>query len=465
MTALKERRTRRTIVGATIALALVIAASAMFTIGVITLSNSKEGEAVGLDPRPRVQLPATPNALLAITDDDGSLASAVVLTLLPDGQGGSIVVIPAAADTTAGFGLQRRPLDEVYDPGDPEGLTTAVEDMLSITVERAEIVDPAGLAILLEPIGAVQVVLPDAMVESADADDGSTEDTPATTDAPDTTDAPATTEDAPGTTDAAPETSDPDVVVSAGPQLLETDEIVEVLSSVDPTRSPMADYEMDVAVWSAIGETAPLTVPAEPVTTDDAGAPTSPTSVAELLERLWEGDVGVREIAATEPGEETNPTGVEVLVLDRPDVNLVFAQVSPALVSTPNTGLKTRVVVGYTDDQLDSGGGIYDSNADVARGIIGQLLFLQGNVVSVDTSPTGAAEVNVIEVADSRWLEDTQAAAELLFGPSDVSVATTVIEGVDVEVVLGTAYLDRLGGSADEGADGTVPDDTVAADE
>jgi hypothetical protein len=151
-----------------------------------------------------------------------------------------------------------------------------------------------------------------------------------------------------------------------------------------------------------------------------------------------------------------------VLVLDRPDANLVFAQVSPGLVSTPNTGLKTRVVVGYTDEQLGSGDGLYDSNADVARGIIGQLLFLQGNVVSVDTAPTGAPEVSVIEVADPRWLEETRAAADLLFGPSEVSVATTVIEGVDVEVVLGTSYLQRLAGADDETTDEVT--DTVARD-
>lgn len=479
MTALAERRTRRTIVGATVALALVIAASVMFTVGVITLSNSKEGEAVGIDTRPKVQLPATPNALLVVTDDDGALASAVVLTLLPDGQGGSIVVLPAAADTTAGFGLQRRPLDEVYEPDDPDGLTTAVEDMLSITVERTEIVDPAGLASLLAPIGAVQVVLPDAVVEPADPGEAELDDdspeatTPADTpdDSTPATSTPAGSTPATSTPDgeatsppdeSAPDTSDPDAVVSAGPQLLETDEIVELLTTVDADRSPIADYETDVAMWTAIGQTAPLTVPADPVTTDVTGSPAPPTSVAELVARLWEGDVGVRDIAVTEPGDETNPTETEVVVLDRPDANLVFAQVSPGLVSTPNTGLKTRVVVGYTDEQLGSGDGLYDSNADVARGIIGQLLFLQGNVVSVDTSPTGAPEVSVIEVADPRWLEETRAAADLLFGPSEVSVATTVIEGVDVEVVLGTSYLQRLAGADDETTDEVT--DTVARD-
>ena len=43
------------------------------------------------------------------------------MTLLPEGQGGSVVTVPVNADSTAGFGLQRRPLDESFDPADIEG--------------------------------------------------------------------------------------------------------------------------------------------------------------------------------------------------------------------------------------------------------------------------------------------------------------------------------------------------------
>ena len=94
MTAIPRRRRRRTVVGAVSAVLLVVAAGAMFVIGVITLSNSQEGEAVGVDERPRVRFPATPNAVLAVTDERGRLASLVVTTLLPEGQGGSIVTMP-----------------------------------------------------------------------------------------------------------------------------------------------------------------------------------------------------------------------------------------------------------------------------------------------------------------------------------------------------------------------------------
>ena len=83
------------------AVVLMMAAAAMFVVGVVTLSNSQEGEAVGVDTRPRVQLPSTSNALLALTDEDGELASVVVMTLLPEGRGGSVVTVPVNADAHA----------------------------------------------------------------------------------------------------------------------------------------------------------------------------------------------------------------------------------------------------------------------------------------------------------------------------------------------------------------------------
>ena len=131
------------------AVVLAIGAAVMFGIGVVTLSNSQEGEAVGVDARPRVQFPATPNAVLAVTDESDRLASVVVMTLLPEGQGGSIVTVPVNADATAGFGEQRRPLDESFDATDLPGLIASVEEMRASTVQGAEVVDANDLEALV----------------------------------------------------------------------------------------------------------------------------------------------------------------------------------------------------------------------------------------------------------------------------------------------------------------------------
>ncbi len=64
------------------------------------------------------------------------------MTLLPDGVGGSIVVVPPNADATAAFGTQRRPLNEVFaaDGADMDAFAASVEEMLSITIERSQTV-------------------------------------------------------------------------------------------------------------------------------------------------------------------------------------------------------------------------------------------------------------------------------------------------------------------------------------
>ena len=477
MTAIAQRRKRRTIAAATAAIGLVIVAAVLFTVGVVTLSNSREGEAVGVDERPRVTLPSTPNALLAVADDDGQLASVVVMTLLPEGQGGSIVTIPVNADATAGFGLQRRPLNEFFDPDAPDELVVAVEDMLSIGIDLSAVVDPAGLETILQQFEAVQVVLPDAVVDSNAVDGTRPTSTVPDDSLPDDSVPDDTVFDVPE--GSVPGDSDPGVgssndpaveevvgvdgiVFSAGPQILGPAEMAEVLTAIDESVPAYEQHSLDVEMWSAIAGLAPLQIPPEPVATDGEGRPVPPASVEELASSLFAGEVGVRDLAATPPSVGTNPTDADVVVLDRSDVALVFAQISPSLVSTPNTGLKMRIESQFSEGQLATTDGLFESNSDLTRELIGRLLFLQANVVSVDTIASGAPDLTIVEVVDPRLLEESIRASEILFGPSEVRLATTVVEGVDIVVTLGTPYLEREAGNND-GAAGLVPDDTNPA--
>ena len=178
----------------------------------------------------------------------------------------------------------------------------------------------------------------------------------------------------------------------------------------------------------------------------------------------------MRDLLVVPVDEESNPTEVDVVLIDRRDSNLVFAQISPGLVSTPNTGLTVRIVANFTDEQLAEAGGVYNSTSDLAVELIGRLLFLGGNVPSVDTAPTGAPPTTIIEVADERQIEESVAAAEALFGEAEVRVASSVIEGIDVEVILGMSYLEseavRFGEAPPDTAPtestdlaGTVPED------
>ena len=404
MTAIAQRRTRRTVVGAAIATLLVLAASAMFVVGVVTLSNSQEGEAVGVDTRPRVELPSTPNALLALTDEDGELASVVVMTLLPEGQGGSVVTVPVNADATAGFGLQRRPLNEAFDATDVESFVVSVEDMLSISLQRAEFVDVAGLEAMLPSIDSLQLVLPNEVVDTRGGG-GS--------------------------------------ISPSGPQTFTAGELTTILAAIDDDAEVDVSHANDVAVWEALARTAPVDVPPEPVALDEFGRPIAPDTVGELVERMWQGEVTVRDLLLRPIDDIENPTAVDVVLIDRRDSTLVFAQVSPGLVSTPNTGLKARIVANFTDEELEAADGLYESSAELTIELIGRLLFLSGNIVSVETAGTGVPPITIIEVVDESQLEETIAAAETLLGGAEVSVATTVLEGVDVQITLGMSYLEH----------------------
>jgi hypothetical protein len=404
MTAIAERRTRRTVFGAVAAVLLIVAAGAMFVVGAVTLSNSQEGEAVGVDTRPTEQFPATPNALLAVTDENGQLASVVVMTLLPEGQGGSIVTVPVNADSTAGFGVQRRPLDESFEAADVEGLVASVEEMLAITVQLAAIVDAEGLEEMLPVVEALRLEVPNDVVD---------------------------TEGGGG------------VIATAGPQTFTVDEMVSILTAIDDEAEVDTSHANDVAVWESLAQTAPVTVPPEQVPLDELGRPIAPATVDELVARLWQGEITVRDLLVVAADEESNPTEADVVLIDRRDSNLVFAQVSPGLVSTPNTGLTVRIVANFTDEQLAEADGVYGSTSDLAVELIGRLLFLGGNVTSVDTAATGAPAVTIIEVADERQIQESIDAAEALFGEAEVRVSETVIEGIDVEVILGMSYLER----------------------
>jgi hypothetical protein len=167
--ALAERRRRRTLITAATSVVLLLLAGGLFAVGVVTLSNSQEGEAVGIDERPVVRFPATPNGVLTVPTSNGELASVVVMTLLPDGQGGSVVPVPVHADITAGLGPERVPLNSVFDPAAVGATRDALSAMLTLTIERIEVVDASELDSFLPAFDTLDV---DLVVDADDTTGG-----------------------------------------------------------------------------------------------------------------------------------------------------------------------------------------------------------------------------------------------------------------------------------------------------
>jgi hypothetical protein len=472
MTANPRRRRNRNLVAAAVTVVLAVAAAVLVVVATVTLRDSKEGEAVGIDERPVVVLPATPNALVAVEGDEGELSSLIVVTLLPDGRGGTIVPLPVNADANAGAGEQQAPLDALYEELDFADFVDRVEGMLAIAIERAEVADADVLAGLIEPVVPIDVALPEDVIDSSTLGSG--------------------------------------IVATLGEQELRGRLVVEVLGATDTAGVPYDHHDVDVAIWSALAANAPVPESAD-AARDASGDLVPPADTSELMQRLWEGEVQVRDLLLEPPpvdaaitdesasdDAETDDTapaatdaaqaddsggdasGGDVVIIDRRDSLLVFAQISPAQVSTPNPALSFRLELGFTEEQTMAEGD--QTPSDVARQMIGELLFVRANVVSVDmmARPDGAAAVTRIEVADERFLEDMKLYAPILFGESEVEVATTLIDGVDVVVTAGTGYFAREGdvaeavvagedatgsGAPDSQNGGDVPGGTVATND
>ncbi len=169
----------------------------------------------------------------------------------------------------------------------------------------------------------------------------------------------------------------------------------------------------------------------------------------------FDGPVGVRGLRRLPDDAAANPRGVDVSYLDRTDVALVFGLIAPGKVSAPNPALTVRIESPYADEDL-AGSGLH--NLDLAREAVSSLLFVRGNVLSVDTSGGDVPEVTTVEVADESLIPGTDG-IDVLFGPIEVTVGDSRIVGVDAVIRLGTSYLEHLAASG-----GPVTVTTEAAD-
>jgi hypothetical protein len=152
--------------GATV-LAL-IAAIALSLVGISTLADSKAGQLAseGAD-LPVQRLPYTPTALLGTVDEDGRLTTVAVLTIEPDGTGGSIVEIAASADANSGNAGVLTPLNAVLEVQGPDVFALETEVLTGVSFDVVELVDQARFAQLVAPLGDLPVNMPINLYDSS----------------------------------------------------------------------------------------------------------------------------------------------------------------------------------------------------------------------------------------------------------------------------------------------------------
>jgi len=413
VTADAGRRRRATVVGAILGLVGVVAVFAVSAVAATTLRNSQEGRAPEADTREVVSFPATPNAVIGVVDDLDRLSSLAVLTLDPSGVGGSIVVVPVNVDQSNGFGPERLPVSrQPYTPGDDEQaaeLIAELEPLLTLTIERSIVVGPDELADLLDPLGEFDVDLPERVVDS----------------------------DTPGS----------GFVVRAGKSQLDSEVMAEAFTAVDASGESYDHHAIDVALWRGAADRAASTSADPPL--DDFDRPIAPATFEELWDRLFAGEVGVRDLAIDQFAMRAvdNETDADFVLVSRPDSLLVFGAISPGLVSTPTESVSLMLVVGFGEEDVEALGETADgtpiSKASMTRRFIGELIFKQANIVAVDlaTTPGAVPETTQLFVSSELIEDEVRATSERFFADAEVIVAERLIDGVDAVVVLGENFL------------------------
>lgn len=413
MTANPQRRRASTRRGTTAAAMLCVLALVATIVGVLTLRTSEAGEAVEVDSRERIEFPSTPTAAVAVVDEENRLTSVAMATLDPAGAGGSIVTVPINVDTSLGFGLDRSPLSSrpvVADDADSVAAFVAdLESVLRLTIPWSVVLTADDVADLVSPLAPLRIDLPGPVTDSL----------------------------AIGSPEIAP----------AGRSNVDAEQFGALMTTIDASGTAYDQHPVDVALWTALADAATSTPLPTEVELDEFDRPVSPADGAELLDLLLAGPVGVRDLALDEAGAAVlpNPTLADFVRIDQFDALLVFAQIAPGLVSTPGESLTFQIIAPFSDEQVATELGPDVTTELIVRQLISELVFAEGNVVSVQTtpSPEGAGETTRLDVADADFVDAVQEVAPILFGEVEVREAARIVDGVDVVAVLGTDFLIR----------------------
>jgi LytR_cpsA_psr family len=395
------------------------AAVGIAVVGGLTLYHSTEG-ADASDDRPERTFPDTPTGLIAAVDDEGRLASLAVVVVQPSGTGGSIVTVPVSADASSGDGRDRLPVAETAELSGNDAVRREVEILLGLTIDSFEVVDRAQLTETLRAVGEVDVDLPEDVTDS-----------------------------------------DGHRVAEAGTQTLDPAAAAAVLVARDPSVTAAEQYPAATAVWAGVAaavgdgiqmedltdanDVEGVTRSANSSSSGSGVAGTSPEGIADVLAEAMSGPLASRGLESSPVPEARNPRDVDVVVLDRAELALVFGQVAPGKVAAPNPALTFRVESPFSEADLE---GRDLTNDELAYRAISQLLFVRGNVLSVDTTPGEVPATTTIEVADESLVSGVESTDSFL-GEIDVRVAEVRIVGVDAVIRLGTSYLEFLATEGD----------------
>lgn len=211
------------------------------------------------------------------------------------------------------------------------------------------------------------------------------------------------------------------VLTAAGVSAAAVAELSAAVSPLDD-EAELARWERMGIVWDQIATT--WSRPA--ASTDVADVALDPVDLGELVAAVFTGPVGYHQFRVTPAlSSEANPELLDLYDLDRSEVVLVMASVAPSAVVAANPSISVQI-----DSAFDF---------DVTRRAVAGVLFVGANVLlvrQVDDMTPQATQVRTSVRLSPKEVETF----ETLFGAIEVGEAEQRVEGIDVQIRLGTAF-------------------------
>ncbi|HZB41248.1 MAG TPA: hypothetical protein VE487_09805 [Ilumatobacter sp.] len=433
MSAIRSRRKRGTwmALGAT-ALAW-IAAAALSLVGIATLADSRAGRlAGGGGDLPVQRLPYTPTALVGTIDDEGRLTTVAVLTIEPDGTGGSIVEVAASADANAGNAGVLEPLNAALAVRGNERLALDVEALTGVSFDVAELVDEAGFAQIVAPLGDLTVNMPIDLYDRSSGEQW-----------------------------------------PSGEVVMPGSVAARAVTAVDPMIEDWLFEPGRAAIWQAVARRVGAGIGSAAPVASDSDLP-RPVDLDSFLDRLFAGPVQYRALSVRPLTDEriVDELPIElaaafgagakdaVVVHDRAETLMVMGAVAPSRVGAPLEAPSFRVVMGFTDGELEAAG---VTSSDVLQQAVNRLLFSRVNVVSVaDVPGSTVPDHSTFSVVDASTVDGVREEYEKGFGDDIVVLpAQTRIDGIDIELTLGRDFLREVSASMTADVTGFGEDDST----
>ena len=372
----------------------MVALPSGLVLGAADLLNDSGGNNV--ENNATVSIPLTPVEMIAVTNARNELAAVALLAVDPTLQGGTIVSVPVGARADVRDGEAPRRIGDSYATGGLAALKTDVENLLNVSLEVADDVSVTELATLLAPIGTQPVTLPQPVLDT----------------------------DAEGKTV---------TVLNAGAITVGPNEIAAALAAVQ-TGAPESTRLAQVrALWNSVARAGVATSPDGSTDTSvEATTLRPPTTTAEFFSSLFMGGIDVWQFGATlltDP--QRNPTNADMYDLDGGEVLTVMASVVPSALRLTSTNIAVMIDIPF-------------DNTTYAKEAATRLAFMGANVVLIRHVPETPAEETVVFYNDAMGHAEAETFVNLL-GEMTYRESQEIIDGVNLRIVLGNAFVAFLG--------------------